>query len=226
MRTLLSLALIGLFTSFSAQETLTYPYNPDGDVDGAIASPDLLDLLGVYGGDFSPSEIQIDGVGLLQVIQDLQNQIGALQGEILDANYVESTFSALQTGVDALQAENVTLNNQVNSQQDNLNLLESTVSSLQEEVAQQQQLIESLESAMNQSDPQIIDYKVFADFWDISDDDEWGPGEHLQYQIRFFMSDDEQQGGWQPLGGVGMTGNTWDSNNPPMCYQTLVKYSE
>ena len=205
MRTLLSLALIGLFTSFSAQETINYPYNPDGDVDGAIASPDLLDLLGVYGGDFSPSEIQIDGVGLLQVIQDLQNQIGALQGEMLDANYVESTFTAIE---------------------DNFGLLESTVSSLQVQVAQQQQLIESLESAMNQSDPQIIDYKVFSDFWDISDDDEWDPGEHLQYQIRFFMSDDEQQGGWQPLGGVGMTGNIWDSNNPPMCYQTLVKYSE
>jgi len=205
MKLIFSLALIGLFTSFSAQETITYPYNPDGDVDGAIASPDLLDLLGVYGGDFSPSEIQIDGVGLLQVIQDLQNQLGALQGEMLDANYVESTFTAIE---------------------DNFGLLESTVSSLQVQVAQQQQLIESLESAMNQSDPQIIDYKVFADFWDISDDDEWGPGEHLQYQIRFFMSDDEQQGGWQPLGGVGMTGNTWDSNNPPMCYQTLVKYSE
>ena len=205
MKHFFTISLCFLTLSLSAQETITYPYNPDGDVDGAIASPDLLDLLGVYGGAFSPSDITIDGVSLLQVIQDLQNQLGALQGEMLDANYVESTFTAIE---------------------DNFGLLESTVSSLQVQVAQQQQLIESLESAMNQSDPQIIDYKVFADFWDISDDDEWGPGEHLQYQIRFFMSDDEQQGGWQPLGGVGMTGNTWDSNNPPMCYQTLVKYSE
>ena len=113
MRLFISLALLGLFTSLSAQETLTYPYHPDGDVDGAIASPDLLDLLGVYGGDFSPSEIQIDGVGLLQIIQDLQNQIGALQGEMLDADYVGSTFTALQQEVVALQAENATLTQQV-----------------------------------------------------------------------------------------------------------------
>ena len=133
MRTLLSLALIGLFTSFSAQETLTYPYNPDGDVDGAIASPDLLDLLGVYGGEFSPSEIQIDGVGLLQVIQDLQNQLGALQGEMLDANYVESTFSAMQQEIDdqqqdieALQTENAALTQQVQDLQNAGFLTEET----------------------------------------------------------------------------------------------------
>ena len=113
MKLFFSLALIGLFTSFSAQETITYPYNPDGDVDGAIASPDLLDLLGVYGGEFSPSEIQIDGVGLLQVIQDLQNQLGTLQGEMLDADYVESTFTAQQQEIADLQAENATLTQQV-----------------------------------------------------------------------------------------------------------------
>jgi len=103
MRTFLFLALIGLFTSFSAQETLTYPYNPDGDVDGAIASPDLLDILGVYGGEFSPSEIQIDGVGLLQVIQELQNQIASIQ--LIDVNYVESTLVALQQQIDNLNQQ-------------------------------------------------------------------------------------------------------------------------
>ncbi|MFB1018626.1 MAG: hypothetical protein QMC37_00075, partial [Flavobacteriales bacterium] len=66
MRPFLFLALIGLFTSFSAQETLTYPYNPDGNVDGTIAAPDLLDILGVYGNAFTPAEIQINGEGLLQ----------------------------------------------------------------------------------------------------------------------------------------------------------------
>jgi len=75
MRTLLSLALISLCFSLSAQETINYPYNPDGNVDGAIAAPDLLDILGVYGNAFTPTEIQIDGVGLLQVIQALQSQI-------------------------------------------------------------------------------------------------------------------------------------------------------
>ena len=103
MRTLLSLALISLCFSLSAQESITYPYNPDGDVDGTIASPDLLDILGVYGGEFSPSEIQIDGVGLLQVIQELQNQIAAIQ--LLDVNYVESTLAALQQEIDNLNQQ-------------------------------------------------------------------------------------------------------------------------
>jgi len=100
MRTLFSLALIGLCFSLTAQETINYPYNPDGDVDGTIASPDLLDVLGVYGNAFTPTEIQIDGVGLLQVIQDLQDQIAAIQ--LLDVNYVESTLTALQQEIDDL----------------------------------------------------------------------------------------------------------------------------
>ena len=82
MRTLLSLALIGLCFSLTAQETINYPYNPDGDVDGTIASPDLLDILGVYGNAFTPTEIQIDGVGLAEVINQMQAIIIELQDEI------------------------------------------------------------------------------------------------------------------------------------------------
>jgi uncharacterized protein (TIGR02145 family) len=90
MKHIFTLSICFLALSLSAQETITYPYNPDGDVDGAIALPDLLDLLGVYSNAFTPTEIQIDGVGLLQVIQDLQNQInnnalpdGIFSGDIL-----------------------------------------------------------------------------------------------------------------------------------------------
>ena len=111
MRTLFSLALIGLCFSLTAQETINYPYNPDGDVDGTIASPDLLDILGVYGNAFTPNEIQIDGVGLLEVIQDLQNQIASIQ--LIDVNYVESTLAAHQQEIETLQAENATLTQQV-----------------------------------------------------------------------------------------------------------------
>tara|TARA_R110002012_G_scaffold251320_1_gene429257 strand:- start:1475 stop:2611 length:1137 start_codon:yes stop_codon:yes gene_type:complete len=124
MRYLLSIALISLCFSLSAQETITYPYNPDGDVDGAIASPDLLDILGVYGGEFSPSEIQIDGVGLLQVIQELQNQIAAIQ--LLDVNYVESTLAAHQQEIETLQAENASLTQQVQDLQNAGFLTEET----------------------------------------------------------------------------------------------------
>ena len=103
MRLFLSLVFFALFTSFSAQETINYPYNPDGDVDGTIASPDLLDILGVYGNAFTPTEIQIDGVGLLEVIQDLQNQIASIQ--LIDVNYVESTLVALQQQIDNLNQQ-------------------------------------------------------------------------------------------------------------------------
>ena len=89
MRLFFSLPLIGLFTSLSAQEVI-YPYNPDADNDQYVAVSDVLSTISAFGSEFLPTEIQIDGVGLLQVIQDLQNQInnnslpdGTLIGDIL-----------------------------------------------------------------------------------------------------------------------------------------------
>ena len=55
----------------AAQSTITYPYNPDGNADALIGVTDLQDMLSVYGGAFSPSEIQIDGVGLGEVLTQL-----------------------------------------------------------------------------------------------------------------------------------------------------------
>jgi len=96
MRLFFSLALIGLFTSFSAQETITYPYNPDGDADGSITVPDLQDFLGNYGNNFSPQEILIDGINLGQVISDMQTTIQDLQLTILD---MESENSPINVNV-------------------------------------------------------------------------------------------------------------------------------
>ena len=84
MRLFFSIALLGLFTSLSAQETITYPYNPDSNGDQFIATSDVLSTLSEFDSEFIPAEIQIDGVGLLQVIQDLQNQLDALQQEIVE----------------------------------------------------------------------------------------------------------------------------------------------
>ena len=78
MRTLFSLALISLCFSFSAQETITYPYNPDGNQDGTITVPDLQDFLGNYGSAFAPSEITVNGETLSTVILDMQNTINEL----------------------------------------------------------------------------------------------------------------------------------------------------
>ena len=91
MRLFFSLALIGLFTSFSAQETITYPYNPDGDGDHYIASPDLLDLLSIYGSEFAPTEIFVDGESLGEYLLSINTIIqtlntGSQNGEFLRWN--------------------------------------------------------------------------------------------------------------------------------------------
>ena len=103
MKRLVALIIGAVSLVAAAQSTITYPYNPDGDVDGSIASPDLLDFLGVYGGEFSPNEIQIDGVNLLQIIQDLQNQVASIQP--VDVNYVEATLTALQQEIENLNQQ-------------------------------------------------------------------------------------------------------------------------
>ena len=82
MRPFLTLALIALFFSLSAQETINYPYNPDGNADGNITVPDLSDFLVNYGNAFAPAEIQIDGVGLAEVIGTLQATVEAQQAYI------------------------------------------------------------------------------------------------------------------------------------------------
>ena len=46
MKHLFTISLCFLTLSLSAQETITYPYNPDGYDDGAITVPDLQNLLG------------------------------------------------------------------------------------------------------------------------------------------------------------------------------------
>ena len=55
----------------TADGQVTYPYNPDGNADALIGATDLQDLLTSYGGAFSPSEIQVDGVGLSEVLTQL-----------------------------------------------------------------------------------------------------------------------------------------------------------
>ena len=111
MKRLVALMMCAVSIGAAAQSTITYPYNPDGNADALIGVTDLQDMLSTYGGAFTPSEIQIDGVGLLQIIQDLQNQLNAIQ--TIDVNAVESTLTALQEEVDALEAENAALAQQV-----------------------------------------------------------------------------------------------------------------
>ena len=124
MKRLVALMMCAVSLRAAAQSTITYPYNPDGNADALIGVTDLQDMLSTYGGAFTPSEIQIDGVGLLQIIQDLQNQLNAIQ--TLDVNALESTLTALQEEVDGLEAENAALAQQVQALQNAGFLTEET----------------------------------------------------------------------------------------------------
>ena len=60
MRYLLT-SLFCVFTlSLTAQETITYPYNPDSDNDAFVGITDLLELLGIYGTTFETGEIMVN----------------------------------------------------------------------------------------------------------------------------------------------------------------------
>ena len=87
MKHIFTISLCFLALSLSAQETITYPYNPDGDADGLVAVPDIQDLLAVYGSPFSPAEIMVGDTALsewiqilYQALQDQQEVIEAMQG--------------------------------------------------------------------------------------------------------------------------------------------------
>ena len=87
MKHIFTISLCFLALSLSAQETITYPYNPDGDADGLVAVPDIQDLLAVYGSPFSPAEIMVGDTALsewiqilYQALEDQQAVINAMQG--------------------------------------------------------------------------------------------------------------------------------------------------
>jgi len=87
MKHFFTISLCFLALSLSAQETITYPYNPDGNADGLVAVPDLQDILAVYGNPFSPAEIMVGDTALsewiqilYQALEDQQAVIEAMQG--------------------------------------------------------------------------------------------------------------------------------------------------
>lgn len=93
MRLFFSLALVGLFFSFSAQEIINYPYNPDSDGDAFVASVDMLETLAVFGSTFTPNEIVVNGIGLAEVL-----------GQLIDnQNLLQATVDAQQAYISELQ---------------------------------------------------------------------------------------------------------------------------
>ena len=77
MKNVLFFALTLFVTIASAQNEITYPYNPDSDGDQYVSVSDVLSTISSFGSEFNPAEIQIDGVGLAEFILELQNQSSA-----------------------------------------------------------------------------------------------------------------------------------------------------
>ena len=82
MKHIFTISLCFLALSLSAQETITYPYNPDGNADGLVAVPDLQDILAVYGSPFSPAEIMVGDTALSEWIQILSQALQDQQAVI------------------------------------------------------------------------------------------------------------------------------------------------
>ena len=66
------LALLVSIGHLASAQTVTLPYNPDANADSAIGAPDLLQFLPLFGGYFTPSEVQIDGQSLTEYIATLE----------------------------------------------------------------------------------------------------------------------------------------------------------
>ncbi len=71
MRYLLTSLLCVFTLSLTAQEPLTYPYNPDSDNDQYVAVSDVLNTISAYGSPFSPAEIMVGDTALSEWIQIL-----------------------------------------------------------------------------------------------------------------------------------------------------------
>jgi len=82
MKNVLFFALTLFVTIASAQNEITYPYNPDSDEDQYVSVSDVLNTVSSFGSEFNPAEIQIDGIGLYEVITQMQVIIIELQDEI------------------------------------------------------------------------------------------------------------------------------------------------
>ena len=56
----------------ASAQTVTYPYNPDGNADQFISITDLQDLLMAYGQSWTPQELAVDSIPLSVYLQTLQ----------------------------------------------------------------------------------------------------------------------------------------------------------
>jgi hypothetical protein len=99
MRLFFSFALLSVFTSFSAQETVSsYPFNPDATSDTFVGVSDVIETLAAYGSQFFPEEIMVGDTTLSNWIQIL-NQTLANQQAVIDS--LQASLASQETQLDS-----------------------------------------------------------------------------------------------------------------------------
>jgi uncharacterized protein (TIGR02145 family) len=87
MKHLLTLLMVSLSMSAYSQTQITIPYNPDGNADGLISLNDLLDILSIYGSEYSPTELVNDDHSALLYLGDMDYFDCASSCEGLQGNW-------------------------------------------------------------------------------------------------------------------------------------------
>ena len=82
MKNFFTLTLCVFTLSLTAQETITYPYNPDANSDQYVAVSDVLETIAIYGSDYLPSEIMVGDTTLSNWILIINQTLGNQQAVI------------------------------------------------------------------------------------------------------------------------------------------------
>ena len=97
MNKFFTLLLAAACFTASAQIEVEYPYNPDNQNDGHVGIEDILEILTVYGEEFTPEQLMVEGTSLTEWIQLLsetviqqQSQIDSLQGQLSNDDLINS----------------------------------------------------------------------------------------------------------------------------------------
>ena len=125
------------------QVDIEYPYNPDFENDGSVGIEDLMSLLSVYGLDFTPEDLLIDGSSLSDIITILQAQIDSL------ASYSNEGFGAMALNDSILTEYLIGI---AAASEEGDSTLGAWVMQLSEVVEQQQADIDSMQAGLTNLD--------------------------------------------------------------------------
>ena len=98
MKNFFTLTLCVFTLSLTAQETITYPYNPDANSDQYVAVSDILETIAIYGSDYLPSEIMVGDTTLSNWILIINQTLGNQQA-VIDS--LQASLDSQETQLDS-----------------------------------------------------------------------------------------------------------------------------